>query len=177
MPASNRPNTIKPIIEILSRILDRYTEVSSTRDFREAHLRLFVSTVRFQLKMIYGGNAPQLSYFPEEVGVEGSLREEFERRRAQVERMIEILEKMPAESATPLMGKRIFIGQEHSDGLMHARMKVVHEVGLFQGHLGIRRAIVLLEECCSEFSNISGLSETGFLEPISRRVLRKSAVS
>lgn len=34
---------------------------------------------------------------------------------------------------------------EHSDKTTHARENVIHEVGLFQGALGFRRAIVLLE--------------------------------
>ena len=33
---------------------------------------------------------------------------------------------------------------EHSDEKLHARMNVVHEVGLFQGRLGFKKAIVLL---------------------------------
>jgi hypothetical protein len=41
---------------------------------------------------------------------------------------------------------------------------VIHEVGLFQGRLGFRRAIVLLEEGCSQFSNIEGLTQIRFPE-------------
>ena len=52
--------------------------------------------------------------------------------------------------------------EEHADGTRHARMNVVHEVGLFQGRLGLRRAIVLLEDGCAEFSNIFGLSQIRF---------------
>jgi predicted nucleotide-binding protein len=52
--------------------------------------------------------------------------------------------------------------EEHADATLHARPNVVHEVGLFQGHLGLTRAIVLLEEGCSEFSNIIGLSQIRF---------------
>lgn len=47
-------------------------------------------------------------------------------------------------------------------GQMHARENVVHEVGLFQGRLGFRRAIVLLEEGVHEFSNILGLNQIRF---------------
>jgi hypothetical protein len=47
---------------------------------------------------------------------------------------------------------------EHADQTLHARMNVVHEVGLFQGKLGNRRAIVLLEDGCQSFSNIHGLT-------------------
>ncbi len=41
-------------------------------------------------------------------------------------------------------------------------MNVIHEVGLFQGRLGFRKAIVLLEEGCAEFSNIHGLGQIRF---------------
>jgi predicted nucleotide-binding protein len=51
---------------------------------------------------------------------------------------------------------------EQADGKIHARMNVIHEVGLFQGRLGFERAIVLLEEGCEEFSNINGLGQLRF---------------
>lgn len=49
-----------------------------------------------------------------------------------------------------------------ADGSMNPRMNVVHEAGLFQGKLGFRKAIVLLEEGCEEFSNITGLGQIRF---------------
>ena len=51
---------------------------------------------------------------------------------------------------------------EHTDGTVRARMNVIHEAGLFQGRLGFKRAIVLLEEGCEEFSNINGLGQIRF---------------
>lgn len=51
---------------------------------------------------------------------------------------------------------------EHADGTMQARANVIHEAGLFQGRLGFERAIILLEEGCSEFSNIIGLGQIRF---------------
>lgn len=51
---------------------------------------------------------------------------------------------------------------QHSDKTLHARENVVHEVGLFQGRLSFRKAIIVLEEGCSEFSNITGLSQIRF---------------
>ena len=51
---------------------------------------------------------------------------------------------------------------QHSDSTTHARQNVVHEVGLFQGKLGPRKAIILLEEGCEEFTNIVGLSQIQF---------------
>jgi len=51
---------------------------------------------------------------------------------------------------------------EHRDNKLHARESVIHEVGLFQGKLGFEKAIILLEEGCSEFSNIEGLGQIRF---------------
>jgi predicted nucleotide-binding protein len=51
---------------------------------------------------------------------------------------------------------------EQLDGKMRARENVVHEAGLFQGKLGFRKAIVLLEDGCEEFSNIHGLGQIRF---------------
>ena len=51
---------------------------------------------------------------------------------------------------------------EHADETLHARENVIHEVGLFQGNLGLRRAIILLEEGCTTFSNIHGLTYISF---------------
>jgi predicted nucleotide-binding protein len=51
---------------------------------------------------------------------------------------------------------------EMLDGAIHARMNVVHEAGLFQGRLGFAKAIVLIEDGCSEFTNIQGLGQIRF---------------
>jgi predicted nucleotide-binding protein len=72
---------------------------------------------------------------------------------------------------------------EHSDKTTHARENVIHEVGLFQGALGFRRAIVVLEEGCAEFSNIQGITQLRFpkgnIKAISeeiRRVLEREGL-
>ena len=51
---------------------------------------------------------------------------------------------------------------ERADTTKHARANVIHEAGLFQGRLGFKRAIVLLEQGCEEFSNIDGLGQLRF---------------
>ena len=71
----------------------------------------------------------------------------------------------------------------HLDKSLHAREDVVHEVGLFQGSLGPKKAIILLEDDCEEFSNIVGLCQIRFprghisatFEEI-RRVLEREGV-
>lgn len=50
------------------------------------------------------------------------------------------------------------------DGQRHPRLNVVHELGLFQGHLGFSRSVVLLEEGTQEFSNINGVHQIRFSE-------------
>lgn len=52
--------------------------------------------------------------------------------------------------------------EDHPDGKKHARENVIHEIGLFQSRLGFKKAIVLLEEGCTEFSNILGLGQIRF---------------
>ena len=51
---------------------------------------------------------------------------------------------------------------EHTDGTLHARENVIHEIGLFQSQLGYERAIILLEEGCEIFSNIQGITYISF---------------
>ena len=51
---------------------------------------------------------------------------------------------------------------ELTDQTTQARQNVVHEAGLFQGRLGPKKAIILLEEGCAEFSNIIGLTQIRF---------------
>ena len=51
---------------------------------------------------------------------------------------------------------------EQPDGTLRARENVIHEAGLFQGRLGFKKAIILLEKGCEEFSNIEGLGQIRF---------------
>ena len=51
---------------------------------------------------------------------------------------------------------------EHTDGTLHARSNVIHEIGLFQAQLGYERAIILLEDGCEIFSNIHGITYIPF---------------
>jgi len=52
--------------------------------------------------------------------------------------------------------------EQTMEGKVQARQNVIHEIGLFQGRLGFRRAIVMLEDGCEEFSNVKGLSQIRF---------------
>ncbi|MBW1825013.1 MAG: nucleotide-binding protein [Deltaproteobacteria bacterium] len=72
----------------------------------------------------------------------------------------DILDEMLTQSSFALL---VLTGEtEDVNGVVHARDNVIHEVGLFQGRLGFRKAIVLLEEDVSEFSNIVGIHQIRF---------------
>lgn len=51
---------------------------------------------------------------------------------------------------------------EHADATLHARENVAHETGRAQQKLGSKRAIVLLEEGCTPFSNLQGIVYISF---------------
>jgi predicted nucleotide-binding protein len=69
----------------------------------------------------------------------------------------EVLETVAARAAIAFLVHTT--DDEQEDGQMRARQNVVHETGLFQGRLGFKRAIVLREEGCEDFSNLHGLQE------------------
>lgn len=66
----------------------------------------------------------------------------------------ERLEEMLADARFAFL---VMTGEDEVADKKRARQNVVHEVGLFQGKLGFKRAIVLWEEGCEDFSNIAGL--------------------
>ena len=51
---------------------------------------------------------------------------------------------------------------EQATGILHPRLNVVHEAGLFQGRLGFQKAILVLENGCQGFSNVDGLTAIRF---------------
>lgn len=72
----------------------------------------------------------------------------------------EVLEKMLNDSSLAFL---VLTGEdEHTDGKLHARENVIHELGLFQGRVGFTRTIALLEDGVNEFSNILGINQIRF---------------
>jgi len=72
----------------------------------------------------------------------------------------DILEDMVRTSSFATLVLTAEDGQ--TDGQYRARQNVIHEAGLFQGHLGFARAIMLLEEGVEEFSNVQGVQYIRF---------------
>ena len=86
--------------------------------------------------------------------------EEFDRVSAAGEFTGNRLEEMLDKSCMAFL---IMTGEdEQPDGSLRARENVIHEIGFFQGRLGFKRAIILLEEGCQEFSNIRGIGQIRF---------------
>ena len=72
----------------------------------------------------------------------------------------DVLEEMLNKSSFAIL---VFTGEnEDLEGKLHVRENVIHELGLFQGKLGFRKAIVLLEEGVEKFSNIDGVQYIPF---------------
>lgn len=80
----------------------------------------------------------------------------------------EVLQGMLNDSSIAFL---VLTGEdEHTDGELHARENVIHELGLFQGHIGFTRAIALFEDGVKEFSNILGINQIRF----SKRNIRET---
>ncbi|HYK01957.1 MAG TPA: TIR domain-containing protein [Thermoanaerobaculia bacterium] len=86
--------------------------------------------------------------------------EEFNRHPAAGLTTKERLEEMLAKATFAFL--IMTAEDEHADASLHARENVIHEIGLFQNRLGFRRAIVVVEDGCREFSNISGVTQLRF---------------
>jgi hypothetical protein len=72
----------------------------------------------------------------------------------------DVLAGMMAETAFAIL---IMSGEDKmKSGTLRARQNVVHEIGLFQGKLGIKRAVILLETGVEDFSNIRGITYIPF---------------
>jgi predicted nucleotide-binding protein len=72
----------------------------------------------------------------------------------------EVIDEMLDSSSFALL---VLTGEDTDvKGSVHARENVIHELGLFQGQLGWRKAIILLEEDVEEFSNIHGTNQIRF---------------
>ncbi|MBN1155643.1 nucleotide-binding protein [candidate division KSB1 bacterium] len=86
--------------------------------------------------------------------------EEFDRKSVAGKTVTKRLEEMLDDCNFALI---ILTAEDpHDDGRLHARENVIYELGLFQGRLGMDKAIILLEDGCKEFSNISGQIQIRF---------------
>jgi predicted nucleotide-binding protein len=74
--------------------------------------------------------------------------------------IVPILERMMGQATFAVL---VLTGEdETAEGSRRARQNVVHEAGLFQGHLGFERVVMLVQDGLEEFSNVAGLQYIGF---------------
>lgn len=72
----------------------------------------------------------------------------------------DILDEMMNKSSCALL---VLTAEDKDElGAFRARENVIHELGLFQGKLGFPRAIAIIEEGTTEFSNIHGIQQIRF---------------
>jgi len=210
----------KPILELLTRQIDRGRAILGRRPVRPGDVKSWIKLVRWQLGRVYGSKHEVMGLFPMSKGrvPEDALEPLFARLLSRLESLVGSLEILPSRILDGSGSERVFIGHgrsliwrelkdflsdrlglawdefnreavaglatwerlsqmlgeacfaflvmtaedEHADATLHARENVIHEAGLFQGRLGSRKAIILLEEGCTEFSNILGLLQIRF---------------
>jgi hypothetical protein len=85
---------------------------------------------------------------------------EFNRESAAGLATVQRLDDMPNNAAFAFL--IMTAEDENAEGKKQARMNVIHEVGLFQRRLGFRKAIIMLEQRCEEFSTVVGLGQIRF---------------
>lgn len=150
-----------PKAEVHATLTHRLEQLKRIIEGLEALVRNSVAPLRGRRVFIGHGRSPlwrELKDF-----ITDQLRlpwDEFNREAVAGYTTSERLENMLAQAAFAFL--ILTAEEEHRDTNLYARPNVIHEVGLFQGRLGLRRAIVMLEDGCSEFSNITGLSQIRF---------------
>jgi predicted nucleotide-binding protein len=79
----------------------------------------------------------------------------FESEPHEGESIVTILEEFLNKAAFAILV--LTAEDETKDKKLRARQNVIHEAGLFQGRLGFKKAILLVQEGVEEYSNIAGL--------------------
>jgi hypothetical protein len=70
------------------------------------------------------------------------------------ESIVPILERLLEQSTFAVLV--LTAEDEVSGGAKRARQNVIHEAGLFQGRLGFKRAVILMQEGTESFTNVAG---------------------
>lgn len=118
---------------------------------------------KFKENKIFIGHGGSKQWYELRNFIENKLdlpTDEFNRVQAAGTTVSERLHQMLNDAALAFL---VMTGEDKDgSGGVRARENVVHEVGLFQGRLGMSKAIILLEEGCQIFSNIHGVQTLNF---------------
>lgn len=74
--------------------------------------------------------------------------------------IVPVLEKMLQQATFAVL--LLTADDSGVSGAKRARQNVIHEAGLFQGRIGFKRAVLLVQEGIEEFSNVAGLQHIPF---------------
>jgi predicted nucleotide-binding protein len=97
------------------------------------------------------------TYLDDELGL-ATVTYESESRTG--DSIVQILENMLDQATFAIL--LLTAEDEGPSSERRARQNVVHEAGLFQGRLGFKRAVLLVQEGIEEFSNVAGLQHIPF---------------
>jgi len=97
------------------------------------------------------------TYLEDELGL-ATIAYESESRIG--DSIVPVLEKMLDQATFALL--LLTAEDDGTVGGKRARQNVIHEAGLFQGRLGFKRAVLLVQEGIEEFSNVAGLQHIPF---------------
>jgi predicted nucleotide-binding protein len=86
----------------------------------------------------------------------------YEKEPRTGESIVPILEKMLDQSTFAVLV--LTAEDETAGGTVRARQNVIHEAGLFQGRLGFKRAVLLVQKGIEEFTNVDGLQYLPFAD-------------
>ncbi len=76
------------------------------------------------------------------------------------ESITDVFESMMAQATFAVL---VLTGEDATAaGQLRARQNVIHEIGLFQGRLGFRKVVLMLQTGLEEFSNVAGLQYIAF---------------
>ena len=143
-------------IELIFNALEKHVKESKVKDRRGGKPRAVNPTV-----FIGHGKSPLWRDLKDHLHDKQKLDVESYESGARAGHVIrDVLEEMLDKSSIAFL---VMTGEDQtSENRLRARQNVIHEVGLFQGHLGFSRAIVLLEEGTEEFSNLHGVHQIRF---------------
>ena len=139
--------------------IERLRPISTAKAESEENRRLLEQAPR----KVFIGHGQSLVYMKLQRFLENSLELQTEEFNSVPTAGIAITERLETMLDNAVFAFLVATAEdEHGDAKLHARMNVAHEAGLFQGRLGFKKAIVLLEDGCEEFSNIHGLGQIRF---------------
>jgi predicted nucleotide-binding protein len=163
---SDTDSTIQKIAALVARLaaLDQaeFTELTSSVDSRPERQGA-KTRKRVVQPCVFLGHGRSRLWARVKVFLEEELRiatVTYESESHTGESIVPVLEKMLDQATFAVLV--LTAEDETPEGGRRARQNVIHEAGLFQGRLGFRRAVLLVQGGVESFSNVAGLQHIPF---------------